>query len=100
MFLLFSKQNKSRIQLLGIIVVSVSILKGVIVKSELPDALALVVIKIVLIITANSTAKSPHESLHMEGHFARTEHDNFASGVCCFSTHFCGALLQTDTPGN
>jgi hypothetical protein len=35
MFLLFSKQNKSRYQLLGIIVVSVSILKGVIVKSEL-----------------------------------------------------------------
>jgi hypothetical protein len=50
MFLLFSKQNKSRIQLLGIIVVSVSILKGVIVKSELPDALALAVIKIVLAI--------------------------------------------------
>jgi hypothetical protein len=33
--LLFSKQNKSRYLSLGIIVVSVSILKGVIVKPEL-----------------------------------------------------------------
>jgi hypothetical protein len=39
MFLLFSKQNKSRYQLLGIIVVSVSIFKGVIVKSQLLAAL-------------------------------------------------------------
>jgi hypothetical protein len=38
MFLLFSKQNKSHY---GIIVVSVSILKGVIVKSELLVALSL-----------------------------------------------------------
>jgi len=49
---------------LGLFVVSVSILKGVIVKSELPDALALVMIKTVLailglIIIANLTAKKP-----------------------------------------
>jgi len=35
MFLLFSKQNKSRTSYLGLFVLSVSILKGVIVKSEL-----------------------------------------------------------------
>jgi hypothetical protein len=35
MFLLFSKQNKSRYQYWGLFVVSVSILKGVVVKSEL-----------------------------------------------------------------
>jgi hypothetical protein len=43
MFLLFSKQNKSRCQLLGLFVVSVSILKGVIVKSELLVSLYLLI---------------------------------------------------------
>jgi hypothetical protein len=47
MFLLFSKQNKSRYQLLGIIVVSVSILKGVIVKSQLLVALSTALVRIV-----------------------------------------------------
>jgi hypothetical protein len=48
MFLLFSKQNKSRYQLLGIIVVSVSILKGVIVKSQLLVALSPALVRIVM----------------------------------------------------
>jgi hypothetical protein len=52
---------------LGLFVVSVSILKGVIVKSELPDALALVMMKTVpaileLIIIANVTAKKAHKN--------------------------------------
>jgi len=90
---------------LGLFVVSVSILKGVIVKSELPDALALVMIKTVLailglIIIANLTAKKPHKNHCTWKAILRAQNtDNFAPAVCCFSTHFCGALLQTDTPG-